>query len=405
MPAAVSAGRPAMSQGGAAFVLALLMGLQPATTDIYLPALPLLTQALNAPMVLAQMTMSVLILAFGFGQMLWGPVADRYGRRPVLVGTLLAYALASVGGALAGSIEQLVVWRGLQGFAMAGSVVCSRAMVRDLYQPVEGAQVMALALSGLGVVAIVGPAFGGLVTAHAGWRMALVVVAVYGAAALAIVAWRVPETLAVKNPRATAVGPMLANWWEVLSHPGFRAWMLLIVTSYGGIFTYLAGSSFVYISVLGLSPGEYGLAMGSASAFYMVATFVCRRWIPRYGMDGTVMRGAFFTLVAAVSVVGLALGGVKSIWAVLIPQWIYCFGHGFHMPCAQAGSVGPFPHKAGAASALSGFIMALVAFAIGKWLGVSLDGTVQPFAYALGFWSFMTCLVAWTLVRRHGQPG
>lgn len=404
MSTAVRSGRPAMGHGGAAAVLAMLMGLQPATTDIYLPALPLLTQELAAPMTLAQLTLSALILAFGFGQMLWGPVADRIGRRPVLVGTLLLYALASVGGALAGSIEQLVVWRTLQGFVMAGAVVCSRAMVRDLYEPVEGAQVMALALSGLGVVAIGGPALGGLVTALAGWRMALVVVAVYGALALAVVACRVPETLAVRNPHATALRPMLANWWEVLCHPGFRAWMLLITCSYGGIFTYLAGSSFVFMDVLGLSPAQYGLAMASVSGFYLMGTFACRPWIRRHGLDGTVARAAVFAAIACVSIVGLAAAGVQSIWAVLIPQWIYCFGHGFHMPCGQAGAVGPFPRKAGAASALSGFIMAVVAFGIGRWLGVALDDTVQPFAYTLGFWALMVSLVAWTLVRRHGQP-
>jgi DHA1 family bicyclomycin/chloramphenicol resistance-like MFS transporter len=213
----------------------------------------------------------------------------------------------------------------------------------------------------------------------------------------------VPETLAVKNPHATALRPMLANWWEVLRHPGFRAWMLLVTCTYGGIFTYLAGSSFVYMDVLGLSPGQYGLAMASVSCFYMAGTFFCRGWIRRHGMDGTVLRGSVFTAVAGVSVVALALAGVQSIWAVLIPQWIYCFGHGFHMPCGQTGTVGPFPHKAGAASALAGFIMALVAFGIGRWLGVALDGTVQPFAYGLGFWALMTCLVAWTLVRRHGR--
>lgn len=396
--------RPVLGHAGAAAVLAMLMGLQPATTDIYLPALPLLTRELAAPMTLAQMTMSALILAFGLGQLLWGPVADRIGRRPVLVGTLLAYALASVGGALAGSIEQLVLWRTLQGFTMAGSVVCSRAMVRDLYEPVPGAQVMALALSGLGIVAITGPALGGLVTAWAGWRMALVVVAVYGALALAIVAWRVPETIRLRNPRATALRPMLANWWEIARHPTFRAWMLLVTCTYGGIFTYLAGSSFVFIDVLGLSPGEYGLAMASVSCFYMAATMLCRRWIARHGLDGAVARGAVFTAIAGLSVVGLALAGVQSIWAVLVPQWIYCFGHGFHMPCGQAGTVGPFPHKAGAASALAGFVMALVAFGIGRWLGGALDGTTRPFAFGLGFWAAMTCLVAWTLVRRHGQP-
>ncbi len=403
MTTATTTGRPALGHTGAAAVLAMLMGLQPATTDIYLPALPLLTRELAAPMTLAQMTMSALILAFGLGQLLWGPIADRVGRRPVLVGTLLAYALASVGGALAGSIEQLVVWRTLQGFTMAGAVVCSRAMVRDLYEPVQGAQVMALALTGLGVVAITGPALGGLVTAFAGWRMALVVVAVYGAVALAIVAWRVPETIRAKNPRATALGPMLSNWGEIARHPTFRAWGLLVTCTYGGIFTYLAGSSFVFIDVLGLSPGEYGLAMASVSCFYMGATVVCRRWIARHGLDGAVWRGGFFTLAGGMLGVGLALAGVQSIWAVLVPQWLYCFGHGFHMPCGQAGTVGPFPHKAGAASALAGFVMALVAFGIGRWLGVALDGTARPFAFGAGFWAAVTCLVAWTLVRRHGR--
>jgi MFS transporter, DHA1 family, multidrug resistance protein len=389
--------------GHHAAMLALLMGLQPATTDIYLPALPQLTQELRAPMALAQMTMAALILAFGVAQMVWGPVADRIGRRPVLLGTLAVYAVASIGGALAGSIETLVVWRMLQGVAMAGAVVCSRAMVRDLYEPVQGAQVMALALSGLGLVAILGPAIGGLVAATAGWRWALAVTAAYGAIALAVVAAHQPETLRVKNPRATALWPMLTNWREIALDPTFRAWGLLVACTYGGIFTYLAGSSFIFIDVLGLSPGGYGLAMASVSAFYMASTFACRRWIARHGLAGTVVRGAFFTAAAGASVVGLALAGVQSVWAVLVPQWLYAVGHGFHMPCGQAGTVAPFPHKAGAASALAGFVMALAAFAIGRWLGVALDGTTWPFAAGLGFWSAATCAVAWTLVRRLGS--
>jgi MFS transporter, DHA1 family, multidrug resistance protein len=401
------AGRAALGPLAAAAVLALLMGLQPATTDVYLPALPALTQALGASMTAAQLTMSALILAFGFGQMLWGPVADRVGRRPVLVGTLMLYALASVAGALAGSIEWLIVCRTAQGFTMAGAVVCSRAMVRDLYQPQEGAQVMALALSGLGLVAISGPAIGGLVAAWAGWRAALLTVTLYGAIALAVVAWRVPETLAVKNPRATAVGPMLANWWAIGRHPGFIAWALLVTCAYGGIFTYLAGSSFVFIDVLGLSPGAYGLAMASVSCFYLAGTFVCRGWIRRHGLTGTVRRGGVFTGVAALGFgaawAAAAWGGWASVWALLLPQWIYAFGHGFHMPCGQTGAVAAFPRQAGAASALSGFVMALAAFGIGRWLGVALDDTVMPFAAALAFWSGATCVVAWTLVQRHGR--
>ncbi len=397
------AGRPALGPLAAAGVLALLMGLQPATTDIYLPALPALTEALGATMTAAQLTMSALILAFGFGQLLWGPVADRIGRRPVLVTTLLLYAVASVAGAMSTGIDMLIVCRVAQGFTMAGAVVCSRAMVRDLYQPHEGAQVMALALSGLGLVAIGGPALGGLVTALAGWRAALVTVSVYGALALAVVAWRVPETIAHRNPHATDLRPMLGNWAEIGRHPGFIAWTLLVTCTYGGIFTYLAGSSFVFIGVLGLSPGSYGLVMASVSGFYLLGTFVCRAWIRRFGIAGAVARGAGFSLAAALSFALVAVMDWRSVWAIAIPQWLYALGHGFHMPCGQVGTVAAFPKKAGAASALAGFVMALVAFGIGRWLGGALDGTVRPFAAGLAFWAAATCVLGWTAVQRHGR--
>ena len=206
-PAAAPA-PPRISHALAALALSLLLGLQPVTTDIYLPALPMLRRALDAPMSAVQLTMSALLLSFGIAQMFWGPVADRVGRRPVLLAGLALYLLASIGGALAPSIELLVLWRVLQGAGMAAAVVCARAMLRDLYEPHEGAQVMALGLSGLGVIAIAGPIVGGLVAAAWGWRAALSVVAVCGAATLAFVVWWLPETLSVKNPQATRLAPL-----------------------------------------------------------------------------------------------------------------------------------------------------------------------------------------------------
>ncbi len=386
-----------------AWALALLLGLQPVTTDIYLPALPALTRDLDASMRAAQLTMSALILAFGFGQLVWGPVADRIGRRPVLLLGLSLYTLASIGSMLAAQIETLIVWRMLQGAAMAAAVVCARAMLRDLYEPQQGARVMSLGLSGLGVIAITGPVLGGAVAAAWGWRAALGLVAVMGALTLLFVALRLPETLVAKNPRATAFAPLLGTWWRIARHPTFVAWTLLISFTYGGLFTILAGSSFIFIDVLGLSPAAYGLAMGSASTSYLVGTFVCRRWVVQLGMARTVRRGAVFSLAGGVLIVALAAAGVQSVWAVLLPQWLYAFGHGVHQPCGQAGAVGPFPQAAGAASALAGFVLAATAFGVGLWLGQALDGRVLPYALGVGFWSLLTAVVAWTLVQRHGQ--
>ncbi len=402
--AAPSAGaRAVISPVTAAIGLAMLLALQPASTDIYLPALPALTRELAAPMVMAQLTMSVLILTFGFGQLFWGPVADRVGRRPALLVSLALFAAGSVAATLTPSIEALIVWRGVQGFTMAGAVVCARAMVRDLYEPHEGAQVMAIALSGLGVVAIGGPMLGGLVAAWWGWRATLAAVTIYGALTLAYVIWRLPETLLTRNPHATAIGPMLRTWSRIARHRGFVAWTLLVSSTYGGLFTQLAGSSFIYIDVLGVAPGYYGVIMGVGAASYLLGTLVCRKLIQRHGATGTVARGAFFTLAGGLAMAGLALLPVHSMWAVLLPQCVYMFGHGFHVPCAQTGAVAPFPANAGAASALAGFALAIVAFAVGRWLGVALDGTLAPYALTVGFWAVLTSVAAWTLVRRHGR--
>ena len=154
--------------------LTLLLGLQPITTDLYLPSLPQLTQDLGASLVAGQLTLSVLILAFGVAQLFWGPLADRLGRRPVLLAGLSLHVLASVGCALAPTIDALLVWRAVQGVALAAAVVCARALVRDLYEPHNGAQVLALALSGLGVVALLGPLIGGAAAQFWGDRKSVV---------------------------------------------------------------------------------------------------------------------------------------------------------------------------------------------------------------------------------------
>ena len=400
VPLATTPRAPLVSHSLAAFTLALLLGLQPITTDVYLPALPLLSRELGASRGAAQLTMSVLILTFGLAQLVWGPVADRCGRRPVLLAGLALYTAASIGCASAGSIEALIVWRGLQGAAMAAAVVCARAVLRDLYEPVQGAQVMALSLTGLGVIALGGPLLGGAAAHVWGWRGPLTLVAAAGLGALGWVALRLPETLTLRNPQATRLGPLLATWSRIGRHPGFVSWALLVACTYGGLFTILAASSFVYIDVLGLSPTAYGAAMAMGSLSYIGGTFLCRHWITRHGLGGAVSRGAGFTLAGGALGAALSLGGVQAVWAVLLPQCLFLLGHGLHQPCGQAGVVAPFPASAGAASALAGLLLAVVAFAVGRWLGVALDGTLRPLMMGLAFWSAATCLVAWTLVQR-----
>jgi DHA1 family bicyclomycin/chloramphenicol resistance-like MFS transporter len=390
----------------AATALALLLGLQPVLTDLYLPALPHLARALGAPMSATQLTMAALILAFGLSQLMWGPVADRWGRRPVLLASLSLLALAGAGATLASSIEVLIAWRAAQGALLAAAVVCARAMVRDLYEPHEGARVMSMGLSGLGVLAVASPLAGGLLADAFGWRGTLAAVALFSGAVFVFI-WRaLPETLAHPNPHALAPAQLWRGTRAVLAQPSFRAWALLVACTYGGLFTYLSASSFALISILGFTPLQFGLALASNSAVYIVGTFVCRRWLARHGLAGAVQRGAWATAVAALGwgVIAFAPEAPAPLAATLVigTQWLHAFGHGVHQPCGQAGAVGAFPRSAGLASALAGCALALAAFVTGLWLGQSLDGTLRPMALSIALWSVATVAVAWTLVRRDG---
>jgi DHA1 family bicyclomycin/chloramphenicol resistance-like MFS transporter len=385
-------------------MLTLLLGVQPITTDLYLPSLPTLGRELHASVGATQLTLSTLLICFGLGQLVWGPLADRYGRRPVLLAGMGGYTIASVLAAVAPSIEWLVAARALQGAAMAAAVTCGRSIVRDLFEPHEGARVMSRALGGLGLIAMLGPLLGGALVQWVDWHAALAVLAVFGACTLAFVAWRFEETLREPNPAATQAHVLWRNWKTVAQHPGFRAWAALLSLSYGGLFVFLAGSSFVFTEVLGVSRVAYGAIMASGALAYISGTLVCRRLLARHGLRGTVKRGALFTLLGGGSMALLSLAGVISPWAIAVPQVLFAMGHGIHQPCGQVGAVGPFPEKAGAASALAGFLMMVASFVIGLVMGRQLNGTVFPVTLGVGALSAGIVLVAWTLVQRDGEP-
>ena len=397
-------GRRAMAPAVVVATLTLLLGIQPVTTDLYLPALPRLQHDLGASIGATQLTLSALIICFGFGQLACGPLADRFGRRPVLLIGLALYVVASIFSALAASIDTLIVWRALQAAAMAAAVTCARSVVRDLYPPHEGARVTSRALSSLGVIALASPLLGGVLTQWFDWHAALLALAVYGALALGVIAWRFEETAPGLDRNATRLRPLLRNWRSVLGHPTFRAWAALSMCSYGGLFLVLAASSFVYIEVLGLSRVGYGFTLAANSFAYVMGTVWCRRLLLRHGLRGAVRRGAWFSLAGGLGMAVFSLAGVHTVWAVLLPQLLFAIGHGVHQPCGQVGAVGPFPGKAGTAASLSGFAMMAAAFAVGLWLGSHLDGTVYPLTLGLAACSFALVAVAWTLVQRDSEP-
>jgi len=388
-------------------ILAALLGVQPITTDLYLPALPALTTGFGASMGQAQLTLTGLLLAFGVSQLVWGPLSDHYGRRPVLLVGLTAYIVAAIGSALAPSMDLLVAWRIVQGVAMGAGVTCARAIIRDLYHPNDGAKVMSKALSGLGVIACMSAPLGGLLSEWFSWRVALLTLAVFGAVSLALVANRFQESLARKSTRAPGPVSLARTWLQVVRNPTFLAYSALSAASYGGLFTFLAASSFIYIQVLGIGTTQYGFLMFSVSFSYLSGTFLCRRLLARLGVRRTVAVASAMSLSAGTAMGLFAYLGLSSgphgAWYITLPFYLFMLGHGIHQPCGQSGAVGPFPRQAGAAAALNGFGMMLVAFAVGGWLGTRMDGTVFPLTNGIWFWGAVIATSGWTLVQKYGD--
>ena len=397
-----------MSHAWVVLILALLLGIQAVTTDLYLPALPSLTEGFAATMPQAQLTLTALLLAFGVSQLVWGPLSDRFGRRPVLLWGMGAYTVASIGCAWAPSMDLLIVWRTLQGVAMGAAVMAARAVVRDLYAPVQGARVMSQALSGLGVIACTCAPLGGVLTDHWGWRYALMVLAVFGAVTWVVLMVQYKETLRQVNPHALKPQGLVTAWNEILRNPTFRAYCALSSCSYLGLFTFLAASSFVFVRQFGLSKTHYGLLMMSMSFSYIVGTFICRRLLKHLSVQRCVALASCCTLTGGISLTVLAYAGQDQAWygpwAVMVPVYLFMLAHGVHQPCGQSGAVTPFPHIAGTASALNGFLMMLGAFFMGSWLGAHMDQPVFALAHGMLLWSLCIGLLAWTWVRRLPIP-
>jgi DHA1 family bicyclomycin/chloramphenicol resistance-like MFS transporter len=253
------------------------------------------------------------------------------------------------------------------------------------------------------LLALLGPLLGAALVHWLHWRATLAAVALFGAVALAGVAWQLTETLPRRNPRATALSHVAANWKRILRHPTFVAWTALQCASWGGLFTMLASSSFIFIDVLGASQLGYGAVLAACSLSYIIGTLLCRLLLRHGNASQAVAIGAVFSLSGGALLAGLSLAGVHSMWAIVPPLLLYGLGHGIHQPCSNAGAISPFPDAAGTAASLSGFALMATAFAVGLALGRGMNGTVYPLTLGIGAFSVCIAVVAWTLVRRHGD--
>lgn len=357
--------------------------LQALSTDLYLASLPGLVRTFSVPVATVQLTLSAFVLAFGCTQLVLGPVTDRYGRYPVLVGGLAVYAAASAAAALAVSIEMLIGARVAQAIGCCGVVVAARAIVRDLYPPAQGARVLAQAATVLAVGPLVGPLLGSALEVRFGFRAIFVVLVAITAALLVATLRKLGETHRLRGSATLHPRQIATDYATVLRSRQFRAYTLVSAASYAALFAFISGSSFVLIGVLGVPTAWYGACFAFVVAGYLAGTLLCRRLLARHGVAGAIRRGATLSLVSGAALIGLMGAGVHHWIAVLLPTAGIFTAHGINLPCGQAGSAAPFPQLAGAAAGMYGFLLMAIAAPLGVLIGATHNGTVYPMAIAI----------------------
>jgi DHA1 family bicyclomycin/chloramphenicol resistance-like MFS transporter len=383
----------------------LLFALQPLSTDFYLPSLPGIARYFATDVSQVQMTLTVFAMAFGIAQLLAGPLSDRFGRRPTGMLAAALYAFASVACALAPTLELLVLGRLFQAIGACMGLVNARAIVRDSFNPVDGARLIARSGSIMALAPLLGPIIGGLLEAQFGWRAAFVVLSCFGGLALWATASAIPETLAHPNPQALSPGPLVSTYWRVLRHRGFLAYTAAQAASYGGLFAFISGSSPVFQRVLGMGPRQFGLVFAVCVSGYLLGTLICRRSLKSRGIDATLQMAGLISVTSGAVMALLALVGVQHWLALAAPMFCYLIAHGLTTPCAQAGSVTSFGREAGSASGLMGFLQMVVASVVGLWMGASFNGTVLPLACTVAAGGLCLFLAVFLMVRRYGHDG
>lgn len=368
-----------------------------------LPALPGLTRALGTTPARAQLVVSAFLLGFAAGQLGYGPLSDRLGRRRVLLGGIALYVAAGVACLAAPTFEWLVAARFAHGLGACAGPVMVRAVVRDLHEGARAARLLSLTATGSSLAPMLAPVIGAGVLLYADWRAIFAVLSLVGVVLLAGVHRLLPETHTDRDPTAVHPGQLVVNYLTIASHRTFARYALTLGAGALGLFAYISGAPFVLMSLYGLAPHLFGVAFAAVAMGQMSGALVSASLSVRLGIDATVRAGLVSYVAGSLALALLWLFGVRHVAAVVAPMMLFMLGNGMVMPNCQAGAVLLFPRIAGAASALTGSVQ----MGAGALAGIALarlhDGTARPMTLMIVL-AAAGALLAFTLLRPRSAP-
>ena len=379
-------------------ILSALMAFASISTDMYLPALPALAIALRSTSGGIQMTLSGFLVGFSLGQLFWGPLGDRFGRRaPIALGALL-FVVGSVGCALSSTAWQMVGWRVVQAVGACAGPVLARAMVRDLYARERSAQMLSTLMLVMGIAPLLGPILGGQVLVYGSWQDIFWILAVLGTLAL-LSLLALPETLPVQNRTSQRLSEALIGYVTLASSRRLLGYAAVGGFFYGGIYAYLAGTPFAYIEYYHLPSQAYGLLFGANIAGMMATNLINSRLVTRFGIHPMMGVGGAIAALAGIVLALDARFGWGGLAGLAIPLFCYISMLGFIVANSVAGALAAFPHKAGAASAFVGALQYGTGILTAAMVGWFADGTPWAMGWIIGLGGCGTFVSALLLMR------
>ena len=352
-------------------LLVAMTGVAPVSLYMLVPALPVLATSFDSDVSVVQMTVSLYMVGIACSQIIMGPLSDRYGRRPVMLGGLALMVVATIGGIFAATLPQLIVARFLQALGGASGMVISRAIIRDLYSRDRIASMISLVIAVMMIAQMLSPLAGGLLEISLGWRSIFYALTALSIVTFAGVALALPETRRIDDRKAN--GSFADGARGLLSSRAFIGYVLCQVLASSIIFTFAGAGPYVVVNQMGRSSAEYGAWFATSGFAYLVGNLCCVRFAPRHSLEKLIWFGL---------VMQLAGSFLNLLWGVMglnqIPSWLFIthmiimFGNAFTMSNSAAGALSIRPHVAGTASGMMGFLQmgfGSLCSQFGAWLG------------------------------------
>jgi MFS transporter, DHA1 family, multidrug resistance protein len=389
---------------GLTALLGLLTAFGPVATDMYIPSLPDIGRLLGASPSAVQLTLSAYLMGIAVGQLIYGPLSDRCGRKPVLLAALLLFCVASALCAVAPDIDTLIAARALQALGGAGAIVLPRAIVRDLYAGERAGRELSHIGAVMSLAPMLAPVLGGILQLVFGWRANFLAILGVGTIA-ALIAWRaLPETLQPASAQSTSIVHMLRGYRTLAADRAFLAHLGIVALSYAGLFAWISGSPFVLQGLYGLSAFEFAMAFAVACIGSFVGAALAASLVMRIGLDLTIGLGTLALALGGLAMVASLSLGLPAVVSFVLSMMLYESGLMLAMPQAIAGGLTAYPDRAGAASSFIGFAQQSSAAALGAVVGHTLGSTAWPLAICVATPGCMA-LALWGVSRHVRRQG